>query len=342
MDLIKFPIPFFFAASSGSLGAWFVYRYAAFFGLIDQPNHRSSHDRPTPKGGGIGILIAFSISCILLNFSILFWGPVTFLSLLSLYGDKINIKPILRLAVQFSVTILFLITFTSFKLIENDIQSLYLIILWFFISTFIVGTSNFYNFMDGINGIAGITGIVGFGLLGFFGKINHQNHQWVILSFVMAFACIGFLPFNIPKAKVFMGDVGSILLGFVFACIVVVFAQSFSDFVILVSFMFPFYIDELFTMLERIIDKQNLTIPHRRHFYQILANEGKIEHWKVSVGYGISQFIIGVNVWLMISKMGIYFGLFMVAILSILLFIINRKVKKLFECWVGNTDCQNR
>ena len=321
----------------GSIGAWFVSRNAHILGLIDKPNHRSSHDRPTPKGGGIGILIAFVVTCILFKFSFLFWGPVTFLSLISLYGDRINLKPILRLTVQFSVTLLFLISISFFQHIANDIQSLILIILCIFFSIYIVGTANYYNFMDGINGIAGITGIVGFALLGLYGNINHQNHQWIILSFVMSFACVGFLPFNMPKAKVFMGDVGSILLGFVFACIVVVFTQTFIDFVILVSFMFPFYIDELVTMVERIADKQSLTLPHRRHFYQVLANEGGIAHWKVSVGYGIAQLLIGVIVWFTVST-NLLLGIFAIGIFIISFFIVNMKVKKKLGCWINSTN----
>ena len=154
--------------------------------------------------------------------------------------------------------------------------------------------------MDGINGIAGITGIVGFGLVGVFGLLTEQSPQWVTLAFVMAFSC-GFLPFNILIARVFMGDVGSILLGFVFACMVVEFTRTFSDFVILVSFMFPFYIDELITMVERILDRQRLSLPHRRHFYQVLVCRAQ-EHrslegfswvWHCSTHFGAAYLVVG-------------------------------------------------
>ena len=165
-----------------------------------------------------------------------------------------------------------------------------------------MGTANYYNFMDGINGIAGITAVVGFGLLAFYASTSGAEHSFVILSICIALSCLGFLPFNMPKARVFMGDVGSILVGFLFAAMVVMLSKSFLDFVCLAGFLFPFYADELTTLYVRIKDEfpsgrmnscgirdgwmDRLMKPHRRHVYQLLANEMGIEHWKVSVGYG--------------------------------------------------------
>jgi Fuc2NAc and GlcNAc transferase len=119
-----------------------------------------------------------------------------------------------------------------------------------------------------------------------------------------------------PKAKVFMGDVGSILLGFVFAAMVVMLSKSFLDFVCLAGFLFPFYADELTTMAVRIRDRENLLRPHRRHIYQLLANEMGIDHWKVSVGYGALQLVVGLSILLarplgvlpVITLLVIFFG----------------------------------
>ena len=117
----------------------------------------------------------------------------------------------------------------------------------------------------------------------------------LLLSGSMGFVCLGFLPFNMPKARVFMGDVGSILLGFVYAGLVVGLSHSLNDFVVLCSFLFPFYADELTTEYVRLRDGESLLKPHRRHVYQLLANEMGIAHWKVSVGYGVVQLIVGVS-----------------------------------------------
>ena len=158
-----------------------------------------------------------------------------------------------------------------------------------------MGTANFYNFMDGINGIAGTTGIVGFGLLALYLDIMSGSLPLKVLAICMSLACAAFLPFNMPRARVFMGDVGSILLGFLFGGMVVLISQSILDFICLASFLFPFYADELTTMVIRIKDRENLLNPHRRHLYQLLANEKGIAHWKVSVGYGLIQLIVGLG-----------------------------------------------
>ncbi len=123
----------------------------------------------------------------------------------------------------------------------------------------------------------------------------------------------------VPKARVFMGDVGSILLGFVFAGMVVYISKIFLEFVCLAGFLFPFYADELTTMMIRIRDGEKLSKPHRRHLYQLLANEYQIPHWKVSVGYGFAQLLIGISILLIkdigymavISALVFYFGFFM-------------------------------
>ena len=128
-----------------------------------------------------------------------------------------------------------------------------------------------------------------------------------------------------PKARVFMGDVGSILLGFVFAGMVVWLANSLIDFICLSAFLFPFYADELTTMYVRLRDGENLTHPHRRHLYQLLANEKGISHWKVSVGYGLLQLVVGLSVLLLrdfgsvivLSLLAAYFGAFIVVSSSI-------------------------
>ena len=169
--------------------------------------------------------------------------------------------------------------------------------------------------MDGINGIAAITGMVGFVLAAFYGFVANGNAAFTTLSMCLLMSCLGFLPFNIPNAKVFMGDVGSILLGFVFAGVVIVLSQDLLGFICLVSFLFPFYADELNTMIVRIRNGDNLLLPHRKHIYQLLANEKKIPHWKVSVGYGIFQAVVGVTV-LAVRPLGLMAVIFLLAAYS--------------------------
>jgi UDP-N-acetylmuramyl pentapeptide phosphotransferase/UDP-N-acetylglucosamine-1-phosphate transferase len=86
-----------------------------------------------------------------------------------------------------------------------------------FRTVFIVGTANYYNFMDGINGIAGITGLLGFALLAAYVNLIEGSVAVTGVAVCLSLAWLGFLPLNMPKARVFMGDIGSILLGSAFA-----------------------------------------------------------------------------------------------------------------------------
>jgi Fuc2NAc and GlcNAc transferase len=277
------------------------------FGLLDKATKRSSHDGIIPKSGGIGILAAFVFVSLILKMPLAFWLTTVVLSLFSLLGDRMDISPKIRLPVQFIATFIF-VQLSTFSFQSSAFS-------FFFLAVFIVGTANWYNFMDGINGIAGITGLVGFGLLALFNYIAGGDSRFTILLTCIVFSCLGFLPFNFPNARVFMGDVGSILLGYIFACVVVVFSKHILDFICLVGFLFPFYADELITMAIRLKDRENLLEPHRRHFYQILANEMGIAHWKISVGYGVVQSLVGLSILLMR-----HFGVFVVVSLLILYF----------------------
>ncbi|MBA7703428.1 putative undecaprenyl-phosphate N-acetylglucosaminyl 1-phosphate transferase [subsurface metagenome] len=189
------------------VGAWVVSKFAYKCSLIDIPGDRSSHEIPIPKGGGIGILAAFALASMVLKIPSGFWLSATILALISLHGDRSELSPKFRVTAQFIATIFFLLT--SRSLILAPYHSLLLFILWLlFLIIFIVGTANFYNFMDGINGIAAITGIVGFGLLALYSFLSDRDSLFVVLSICISLSCLGFLPFNMPKARVFMGDVG--------------------------------------------------------------------------------------------------------------------------------------
>ena len=289
------------ALSLGGIGAWLVIKQGHVWGLKDTANHRSSHKGVVPKGGGIGILAAFLLTSWMLGLPGLFWIPTMGISLLSLYGDRKEISPKLRLLFQLGASLCLLLGL-SWRPVSGDLSYLF----FSFGIVFVAGTANYYNFMDGINGIAALSGIVSFGLLSVFALISKGDAMAASLGCCLALSCIGFLPFNMPRAKVFMGDVGSILLGFVFAGMVIWLSKDLDDFMVLCACLFPFYADELTTIVFRIKTpfflKSNcfsktvelLITPHRKHLYQILANEMRIDHWKVSVTYGCFQLLIGV------------------------------------------------
>ena len=320
----------------GALGAWLVYKFAFSLGFIDMPCVRSSHKHPTPKGGGFGILLAFALSSLILGITHFIWLPLVAISIVSLIGDRIDLSPMLRLFFQFLVALLLVYTLLEKSpFISNIINRLSIysmvvnISIGFLTTVFLVGTGNFYNFMDGINGIAAITGIVAFGFMAAHGYIEGCDERYIILCIALSMACLGFLPFNFPVAKVFMGDVGSVLLGFTFASMALLMSNSIRSFFVTIGFLFPFYADELITMVERARDGQSFIEPHRRHLYQVLANEARLPHWKVSFAYGCFQLAGGIIFWLADSLGPIYLAAAMLIILSIFLY-INYKIKTIY------------
>ena len=128
-------------------------------------------------------------------------------------------------------------------------------------------------------------------------------------------------------AKVFIGDVGSILLGFSFAAIVVILSKSILDFVCLAGFLFPFYADELTTMAARIKDGENLFKPHRRHPYQLLANEKGIPHWKISIAYGLAHLIVGIAI-LLLRPFGITVVLLLLTVYFLAFIAVSSVIRK--------------
>ena len=292
--MIKQKLIYFICLGSllfGACGAYLIKIYGQKLGYVDYPNDRSSHRLPTPKGGGIGILLAFIGSSLILDIDETIWVPISIIAIISFYGDRVDIPAKVRLILQFicAEIILFPVFLENLEKSLMIVQSIELIS----ISIFIVGTANFYNFMDGIDGISATTGIVGFALLALNGIIIGEEQKIIYLSISMCFACLGFLPLNIFRDRIFMGDVGSILLGFLFAVIVYKTSKNIIDYICLSSFLFPYYADELTTMAIRIKNKENFMQAHRKHLYQIAANELKIPHVKVSLAYGIIQCLIG-------------------------------------------------
>ena len=304
-------------------GAWFISKYGHHFELLDKPNDRSSHSSATPKGGAVGILAAFILVSLFLKLPVTFWMPAAILSIVSFLGDRFDISPLFRLLLQFTASIVLLLgSWNNHPLLSYGSMPILI-----GLSIYIVATTNYYNFMDGINGIAGISGVVGFGLLSFYGYYNIANPMLISLNISMALCCLAYLPFNIPEAKVFMGDIGSILLGFIFAAMVIWLSKSFLDFICLASFLFPFYADEITTELTRLKEGEKIWTKHRRHLYQILANEYNIPHWKVSLGYGVAQLFVGISIFL-IAKIGLLAVVSIIALYFSIFFVLSTAIRR--------------
>jgi Fuc2NAc and GlcNAc transferase len=296
---------FLACAGLGAAGAWLIAGMPFRERLLDTPNERSSHAIPTPRGAGIGILAAFILAGLTLRIPTTFLFAAVIISVVSFYGDYVRISVQLRLVLQILSTFIFLFPLlpglsAHYASSTFGFSPFMFLLILPLIFIFMIGTANFYNFMDGIDGIAGLSGVIGFGLLGAYTlyrpPIDSFQTALSLLSVCVSLACLGYLPFNMPRARVFMGDVGSILLGFVFSGLVVTLSRNYLEMVCFAALLFPFYADELTTLAIRLHDHENLSQSHRRHLYQLLANELGMAHWKVSSIYGAVQLIISAGV----------------------------------------------
>lgn len=281
---LSISVSFFLSAIFAAIVSKLGYRIV----LLDNPNVRSSHSHPTPRGGGIGIWIVFILIGVFGFKDVLFTVIGGAVGLLGLVEDRFALSSKSRLIIQFglSTAVVYLFSGTPASVVA--------MVIFLFWTVFITGTANFYNFMDGINGIAGLTGVVGFGLMAFFSFYIANRPDVAFLSVVLAMACLGFLPFNFPKARVFMGDVGSVLLGFLFASFVVKLSTDIALFLCLVMFLCTFYADATVTIFYRWRRGENLMEAHRSHLYQYMSNELGLPHWKVSLLYVFVQLAVGV------------------------------------------------
>lgn len=319
---LSFTISLFAAFLISSLGK--------SLGLIVNPNERSSHLIAVPRGGGAGIWLSFLIIGFLLveqDYRLLIYAAGC-VGLLGLIDDRYEISSKLRLLFQLILSATIVAVYANISFFAHP-PSLFINLLFFlFFVIFISGTANFYNFMDGINGIAGLTGVAGFGLMATFSFYIADEKSITFLSLVLLSACLGFLPLNFPNARVFMGDVGSLFLGFIFASFVVKLSSDIKVFLCLIMFLSTFYADTIVTIYFRWERRENLMQAHRSHLYQYMSNELKIPHWKVSIGYAVVQLIFGLMAIWAYNK-NIIWQISVILIFGALFIIFYSRVKKI-------------
>jgi len=253
--------------------SWFltsqVRKYALAKNLLDFPNVRSSHSVPTPRGGGIAIVIVLLLSGVLSLF---------------LPDAPINSIPCLLLAtLAFAVlgwqalsSVWLLWSLPGWSLSFVGIVILLLTILW------IVWMANLYNFMDGIDGISAVESII-LGVTTSYWFAMSGSISIAIICIAVAGAAVGFLRWNWAPAKIFMGDVGSLALGAFFAILAIIGSTSldipFSAFLILYA---VYLADSGVTLLSRIFKREKWWQAHRSHFYQRAVQSG-FSHSQVSL-----------------------------------------------------------
>ena len=257
----------------------YMRHYALEKNIIDNPNERSSHSIPTPRGGGVAVVASYLLALAVLMYNQQLVIPVGLtlmaagfvIALLGFLDDRGHINSMLRLAIHFLVAIGVVISlggfgevnvFNGFQLgfVANIIAVLFLV--WLL---------NLYNFMDGINGIASIEAItvtVSMAMLYLLLNVG-LNHQILLL---LAACVLGFLLWNFPKAKIFMGDACSGFLGLILGIFALIALKV--DIALFCAWLIclgVFIVDATFTLIRRVVTGHKMYDAHRSHSYQILS-----------------------------------------------------------------------
>ncbi len=302
---------------------YFIKEYSLKKALLDIPNARSSHTVAIPHGGGIAIAITWFVGITYLFFthdisaplySALLVGIV--ISVVSYMDDLYNLSAKVRLIAQAVVAIgglYFLgglekidlgIFVIENKLVSNTIA--FFIIVWFI---------NLYNFLDGIDGYAGSEAV----FLGVAGYILFGSDLFVVLVASVG----GFLLWNWHKAKIFMGDVGSTLLGYNVAIFSIYYQNGGTSILIWFVLFGVFFFDATFTLLRRYKNKERLSQAHKKHAYQRLTQAGWSHERVVLCSLVLNTLLLGAVYF--IENIFIVFVLALLLLFSVLKYIDGKK-----------------
>lgn len=250
--------------------------------IVDRPHHQSSHTGVVVRGGGIAFYVAYALWFIIsgMQYPMIFAG-LSIIAMTSFADDIHSISPKVRMVLQFIALMV--------MLYETRVFS-FPIVGMIFLSVVCVGIVNIYNFMDGINGMTG-----GYSLVVTLALIYVNNYVvlfidnqllWYILLSIVVFNLFNFR----KRAKCFAGDVGSLSIGFILVFLILKLILSYAH-MFWVAFLVVYGVDGGLTILHRIILRENILKPHKKHAYQIMANELHMPHLQVSGIYMVLQAI---------------------------------------------------
>ena len=314
--------------------------YALHKNLLDKPNHRSSHTVTTPRGAGIVFMILWLIfvgSSYLFGYVkleqllVLLPGSVL-ISVIGYLDDHDNVSAKWRLTIQFIVAIVSLIALGSFSHIQFGQHIIYL--GWFgsvLAAIAIIWSINLYNFMDGIDGIAAIEALFVFGIGGFLLWLA-GGQELAILIWGMGAIVAGFLLWNFPPAKIFMGDSGSALLGFLAVIFSLMGTVFYKIPVLLWVILYGlFWFDASVTLIRRIFYREIWYKAHRLHAYQRLQLQGW-SHGKILVGVIIINVLLsGLTIWADYSPNYLLAALSIALIILLLSYLLVERAQPMYK-----------
>lgn len=252
--------------------------------LLDLPNDRSSHTQPTPRGGGLGFIVGFALTSLLAAaigiipwYDLSMWLVLIPLVIIGILDDRQGVSARVRYLVQLGSAGIAIAYFGSFPIPWLDNFSIVGKIVA--IALTIIGMTaliNFYNFMDGLDGlVAGCVAVQ----LSFLAFYTNQPIFWLLVA-----AIAGFLYWNWSPAKIFMGDVGSTVLGATVAIALLNQSSTPSIAWSALAITLPLAIDAIYTLCRRLLRRENIFRAHRTHVYQRLQQSG-LSHDNVAILY---------------------------------------------------------
>lgn len=259
------------------------FKVAARFNIIDKPNLRSSHKTLVLRGGGIIFLFAVLLYWAFYGFQYpWFVAGVTLIALISFADDVAPVPNRYRIIIHFTAM---LMMFLQLGILNWD--QWHVVVMALIVCTYII---NAYNFMDGINGITG-----GYSIAVLI-PLAIANHKMGVvdqhLIYMLMLSALVFCFFNFRKsAKCFAGDVGAITMAFAIVFLIFSFIIRTGD-VLWIMLLVNYGVDSVLTILHRMILKDNIFVAHRKHAYQLMANELKMPHVAVSSIYMAVQLVI--------------------------------------------------
>lgn len=248
--------------------------------LLDLPNERSSHSAPTPHGGGVALMTAFLLGLLVTTWAHGQWdNAIITLSIAPLILTLVGIVDDLRgLSVRLRLSTYAIVcigaAYSLLQLTLSDAAFLDVLLVCS-VAFAMLWTLNLYNFMDGIDGIAAIQAILACCGAGLISVVFGQHASYALVCLLLAAAHAGFLVWNWPPARLFMGDAGSVPTGFLVAALALWGAvQGQINPLCWLVLLAVFITDSSLTLLWRMRAGQAFTQPHRQHAYQRLSR-----HW---------------------------------------------------------------
>lgn len=275
------------------------FRIADRFNIIDKPNLRSSHTRITIRGGGIVFLLGVWIYGLFYGFHYpWFLAGLTAIAGISFVDDMCSLPNKFRLVVHF---VAMLLMFQELGVLKLD--SWWIVLLGLILC---VGVINAYNFMDGINGITGGYSLAVLFPLLYVNNVSPYMENDFLITVVLS-VCV-FCLFNFrKKARCFAGDVGAVGIAFILLFALGKLILRTGDFTYLL-FLVVYGVDSVLTIIHRILLHENIGEAHRKHAYQLMANELGIPHVVVSLVYMGIQVVISFGLVLFPVNKWLYFG----------------------------------